>query len=288
MKITRLGVLILISCFACNSEREAPNGLKLKVLRKGIGEYAVPGEFLITRMIVKDAKDSIWRDTQLQNLPMIIPVGDVGAIDTEKGIESAFRVMKKNDSVAIDIEARLLFKDQPLPPQVKPEDKVTFVFSVKEITDQKGIVKIQQELQAKQFEQSRKSESEQLASDTVAIRTHLSSKNIKATKDPSGVSYVIKKMGNGPKPVLSSTISFKYRGTFLESGSTFDESQAPVEYPLNQLIKGWQIVFQLFPKGTSATLYVPSTLGYGADGFPPNIPPNANLVFDVELVDFKN
>ena len=76
--------------------------------------------------------------------------------------------------------------------------------------------------------------------------------------------------------------------TSVEVDRRFDESATPIVYPLAQLIRGWQIVFQLFPKGTSATLYVPSPLGYGASGYQPGIPPNANLIFDVELVDFKD
>jgi FKBP-type peptidyl-prolyl cis-trans isomerase FkpA/FKBP-type peptidyl-prolyl cis-trans isomerase FklB len=53
------------------------------------------------------------------------------------------------------------------------------------------------------------------------------------------------------------------------------------------LIQGWQIGFTLLNKGSKATLYVPSSLGYGPNGYPPSIPANANLVFEIELIDFK-
>jgi len=280
-------MLALVLCVACSKEREAPNGLKIRVLKEGTGNYAAPGEFLITSMIIRDAKDSTWRDTHDQNLPMIIPVGDESAIATEKGVESAFRVMKLGDSVAVDVEARVLFGDQPLPPNVKEDDKMTFIFAVQDITDQVGVNRIQQELQARQFEESRKTEAGQLGMDTVSIDAYLSAKNINAIKDKSGVRYIITRMGKGAKPDLNSTLSFKYKGSLMDNGLVFDQSLTPVEYPLTRLIQGWQIVFPLLPKGTTATLYVPSTLGYGPTGFQPDIPPNANLVFEVELVDFK-
>ena len=194
--------------------------------------------------------------------------------------------MRLDDSVSVDVEAKVLFKDQPLPPNVKPEDKLTFIFCVKDVTDQSGVMKIQQELQAKQMEQNRKTDGDQLTLDTVAIDAHLAASKVKAVKHPSGLRYVIKKMGKGPAPTLSSIVIVNYRGTLMDNGRVFDQSK--LEYPLTQLVKGWQIGFQLLPKGTSAILYVPSTLGYGANGYPPDIPPNANLVFEVELIDFKN
>lgn len=289
MKIKFLSILLLAFVLsACNKEREAPNGLKVRVLKEGTGEYAKPGEFLITSMIVKDAKDSIWRDTHQQNLPMIIPVGEESAIPNEKGLESAFRVLKLGDSVAVDIDAKSLFRDQPLPPQVKAEDKMTFIFAVKDITDEAGVNRVQMELQQRQMEEARELQKDQLGIDTVAIDSWLAAQNINAIKDKSGMRYVVKRMGKGPRPTVASTITFTYKGTLMADGTLFDESSSPVVYPLSQLIAGWQICFPLLPKGSAATLYVPSSLGYGPNGYQPDIPPNANLIFEVELIDFTN
>lgn len=289
MKIQILSILLLAFVLsACNNEREAPNGLKVRVLKEGTGSYAKPGEFLITSMIVKDPKDSVWRDTHEQNLPMIIPVGEESAIPNETGVESAFRVMKLGDSVAVDVDAKVLFKDQPLPPQLKEGDKMTFVFAVKDITDQAGVTRVQMELQQRQMDEVRVQKDAQLGMDTVAIDSWLAANNIKAIKDKSGMRYVIKRLGKGPRPTVASTVTFTYKGTLMADGSLFDESSTPIVYPLSQLIDGWKICFPLLPKGSAATLYVPSTLGYGSTGYQPGIPPNANLIFEVELIDFTN
>lgn len=282
--IVFLGAALTLS--ACSRDREAPNGRKVRVFREGTGTFARPGEFLIASMVVKDAKDSIWRDTREQNLPMIIPVGDEAAIANEKGIESAFRIMKLNDSCAVDIDAKTLFRDQPLPPGVKPEDQITFIFSVKDITNQAGVAKVQQELQTRQMAEARKEVDTQVARDGEAIDAYLAAKGIVAIKDSTGLRYVIKKVGTGPKPTLASILTVKYRGTFMDTGKEFDKNDKLV-YPLAQFIDGWKVGFQLLPKGSVATLYVPSGMGYGASGYPPDIPPNANLVFEVELLDFK-
>jgi len=77
-----------------------------------------------------------------------------------------------------------------------------------------------------------------------------------------------------------------YTGTLFD-GTFFDgTTTTPASFRLSQLIEGWQIGFQLLPEGSTAVLYIPSGLGYGKKGGG-SIPPNANLIFDVELVQVK-
>ena len=133
---------------------------------------------------------------------------------------------------------------------------------------------------------------EQLQKDIVAIDKYLSDNSITAQADPSGLRYVISTLGTGSKPTLSSVLTVKYTGKLLSTGAIFDQNNAAAGTnlggaPLSGLIQGWQIGFQLLPKGSKATLYIPSGLGYGPTGSGATIPPNSNLVFDVELISFK-
>jgi FKBP-type peptidyl-prolyl cis-trans isomerase FkpA len=86
-------------------------------------------------------------------------------------------------------------------------------------------------------------------------------------------------------------VTVKYTGKFLNEGvapansDIFDQATTPVTFDLAALIAGWQIGFQLLPKGSKATLYIPSGLAYGKGGN--SIPGNANLFFEVELIDVK-
>jgi FKBP-type peptidyl-prolyl cis-trans isomerase len=127
-------------------------------------------------------------------------------------------------------------------------------------------------------------EAEQLALDIEIIDQYLAERNIVAQKDDSGLRYVIHVEGPGPKPTLNSCIRTSYVGYLLSDGSVFDENTSLKRW-LGVFISGWQIGFQKIPKGSKATLYIPSGLAYGKRGAGGDIPPNAILYFDVELFD---
>jgi len=122
---------------------------------------------------------------------------------------------------------------------------------------------------------------EQMEIDLAIIDNYLAGKGIIANVDPSGLRYVISKQGTGATPTLQDVVNVDYVGTLLSNGSEFDANTG-VEFPLNNLIKGWQIGFLLLNEGSEATLYIPSGLAYGTTP-PRGIPLNANLIFDVTL-----
>lgn len=102
----------------------------------------------------------------------------------------------------------------------------------------------------------------------------------------SGLKYEVLTEGTGPKPTATDTVTVHYQGT-LENGKVFDSSYhrgAPISFPLNGVIKGWTEGLQLMSVGSKYRLTIPANLGYGAAGAGGVIPPNATLVFDVELL----
>ncbi|HKN78566.1 MAG TPA: FKBP-type peptidyl-prolyl cis-trans isomerase [Lysobacter sp.] len=104
----------------------------------------------------------------------------------------------------------------------------------------------------------------------------------------SGLQYQVITEGKGPKPKPEDVVRVHYKGALLD-GKTFDSSierGQPVVFPLNQVVPGWQEGLQLMPVGSKYKLWIPGNLGYGDKGTPGGpIPPNATLVFDVELID---
>ena len=111
-----------------------------------------------------------------------------------------------------------------------------------------------------------------------------------AVKTPSGMVFRSLKDGTGPSPKETDIVRVHYRGTFPD-GKEFDSSIArgqPAEFPLNRVIKCWTEGVQKMKVGGKAKLTCPASVAYGERGTPGGpIPPNATLVFEVELLGIK-
>ncbi|NOX79824.1 MAG: peptidylprolyl isomerase [Deltaproteobacteria bacterium] len=112
-----------------------------------------------------------------------------------------------------------------------------------------------------------------------------------AVKTSSGLRYVIKKQGTGAPPTKGTPVVVNYTGRLLISGQKFDSSYdrgEPITFAVGtgRVIKGWDEALLTMKKGEKRVLIIPPELAYGARGAGNVIPPNAWLVFDVELVNF--
>jgi peptidylprolyl isomerase len=109
------------------------------------------------------------------------------------------------------------------------------------------------------------------------------------TTTKSGLKYRVLRNSEGKKPSASSTVEVHYKG-WLDNGKEFDSSYERGEttsFPLDQVISGWTEGLQLIGKGGMIELELPSKLGYGDRGAPPDIPPKATLHFIVELINVR-
>ena len=112
-------------------------------------------------------------------------------------------------------------------------------------------------------------------------------KNFAETK--SGLKYRILRIGAGAAPKATNTVRVHYHG-WLDNGKVFDSSyrrNEDISFGLNQVISGWTEGMQLVGTGGMIELQIPSALGYGDRGAPPDIPPKATLHFLVELLDVR-
>lgn len=107
---------------------------------------------------------------------------------------------------------------------------------------------------------------------------------------PNGLQYRVLRKGTGTKsPKATDTVTVHYKGTLID-GKEFDSSYSrnePATFPLNRVIQGWTDGLQLMKTGDKWELFIPSHLGYGVNGAPPNIGPNEVLIFEVELIEIK-
>lgn len=112
-------------------------------------------------------------------------------------------------------------------------------------------------------------------------------KNFTETK--SGLKYRILRKGPGAAPKATNTVRVHYHG-WLDSGKVFDSSyrrNEDISFGLNQVISGWTEGMQLVSAGGMIEMQIPSALGYGDRGAPPDIPPKATLHFLVELIEVR-
>ena len=103
----------------------------------------------------------------------------------------------------------------------------------------------------------------------------------------SGLIYESLKYGSGAQPTAESRVEVHYRGT-LTDGKEFDSSYKrgqTATFPLNRVIPCWTEGVQTMKVGGKAKLLCPSNLAYGSRGVPGTIPPDASLVFEIELLD---
>ncbi|MEC4005326.1 peptidylprolyl isomerase [Flavobacterium sp. SUN052] len=106
----------------------------------------------------------------------------------------------------------------------------------------------------------------------------------------SGLKYIVIKEGTGAQPTATSNVKVHYTGMFLD-GKVFDSSVQrgePIDFGLNQVIKGWTEGVQLMKEGAKYKFFIPYNLAYGEQGAGGVIPPKTDLIFEVELLKINN
>ncbi len=110
-----------------------------------------------------------------------------------------------------------------------------------------------------------------------------------AVKTPSGLMYVVDRKGDdGTSPKFGERVTVHYEGKLL-NGKVFDSSylrKSPATFKIGEVIEGWNEALVTMTKNEKRTLIIPPELGYGEYGYPGVIPPNAYLIFEVELLSF--
>jgi FKBP-type peptidyl-prolyl cis-trans isomerase FkpA len=266
-------LLALMSCG--KSERETPGGFKYSLVKAGSGAEPKKGEIMVFDFELRDSKDSVWNDSYKDGMPAAIEKQDTSVLKNADGITEMLSELKVGDSVRASMTTADFFKNlvkRPMPPTIDSTLTLTYSIKVNEVMTLENFMKWRSERIIKKEDKM--------------INDYLTKNNLEAEKDTSGLYIVNHVNGAGPKPTVDNCVEVKYNGKFLQNGREFDKNES-VSFNLGQVIRGWQIAFPKLAKGDSATILIPSRLGYGAEGYY-GIPPDAVLLFDVTLRDFKS
>ena len=283
MKYLNILVLTLIIISSCtDKEKVLDNGVKLTYFKNGTGNLLENGELLELNIQYFDhegneqfnseepilqQKDSLWENVPFLNVLSNLKVGD-----------SVFFQLSVDDFLGFIPGAEY--------PDSIGSELMSFYAGIQNIMSREEFENKQRE----QFEKMKMNEDQQLSIDLELIDNYLKENNIDAVKTESGLRYVIEKTGQGENAAPGDNVSVHYTGMLLD-GEKFDSSLDrgdPLNFTLGQgmVIRGWDEGITYFNKNSKGTIYIPSSLGYGASGAGGVIPPNAVLVFEIELIDY--
>lgn len=285
--------LFLVSCGSSDGKLKTDSGYEYIFYNDSPGDVAKEGEIVYFEFDILDNEGEVlqsYRDTPNKPNIQIPKAGD--PIQQANPLMSVLVNCSVNDSVGMFLPLDSI--PNP-PPQYK--DIPFFEYRLK-VTD----VMTEEAHKAKVEEERVKNEAmaSVLKEREGAIATQVSAfaKDYSAGKlsgqlldGPEGMKYMIHEKGEGPKAVDGQSATVQYYGSLLD-GTMFDNSfkrGRGFSFKINTgaVIKGWDLGIPLLSKGGKATLIIPSALGYGERGSPPNIEPNSDLIFYVELEDLQ-
>lgn len=244
------------------------SGLYYTISKKGTGANPVAGNILsvnYTGKLLNGQKFDSNTDSAFKHVePFEVPIGRGQVI---KGWDEGMMLFNKGTKATLYIPSGLAYGRQDRSPQIPANSILVFDVELVDIQNQAQI-------------------------DEKKIKKYLADNKVKATKAPSGIYYNITQKGLGPTAAKGKKVSMNYTGRTLD-GRVFDSNTDPkfghvspftFTLGMGQVIKGWDEGVQLLQLGTKGTFYIPSEMGYGANGMGQQIPPNAVLMFDVEVV----
>jgi FKBP-type peptidyl-prolyl cis-trans isomerase len=306
MKKQLLSLLIAMASLQALAQNDVgyikgDDGMEYKILSESKNDLLKSGEFLeihFESVLYGIGKDSVLNSTRQIGSSQIMPFDSTSIPPAYYKI---FIQMRNGDSLSTKTMVDTLFKSQPegsMPPFMDKGDyiytniKIVNVFKTKEEAD-----KVQKENMAKQEAIDKERAAAQLILDDKILSDYLATNKINATKSPMGTYVQITKQGIGAKLDNTKFVKIKYVGKTLDGkifDTNIDNSKGHTEPLLVNLtedrslgsgvITGMTDALLMMQKGTKGTMFIPSSLAYGKRGAGTDIPSNANLIFEVEVL----
>jgi len=305
---TCMVIICVVTLTACNSDfKKADNGgYEYKIIPGKGGKQLVYGnsiEFHLKQIYKNRELDTVWGDTR-DYMPRILTM-DSGNIPP--AFLNAFRNAANGDSIVLRLPTDSAYKlpGQEMLSFLKPGGyiyttiKIINVFEEKYQADSVSRAELRANglkmynKQLVEFEEKIARNKTQIEADSKVISAWLDRNNIKYIKGKWGTFIAVHEEGTGKKIAFNDVAGVYYTGKTLDSGKVFNSNLDPkfnnpdmYEVTMSRLgavMPGWTDALMELREGAKATIYIPSSLAYGTKGFLPQIKPNANIVFDIEV-----
>lgn len=267
----------------------AASGIYVITQNPGAGRGIQKTDFVKINLTVSSIEGKKIFSTLDKGQPITFEYGQ--PFDT-KGFDEAVGAMKKGSKATVIVPSAMGFgergkKDMSGQDIIAPYSPVVYDIEVLDLK-----TKAENEKATKTQEaEAKKAADEAMSKEPMLIQQYVKANNITAKPNGSGLIYVEKAKGKGPKATAGKKLKVNYTGKLL-NGKVFDSStgKKPLEFTLgqSQVIPGWDEAFTMMSAGGKATLIIPSKLAYGDRGMGNDIPAYSPLVFDVELVSISD
>ena len=251
------------------------SGLQYEIITEGTGTIPTAEDYVEVHYAGSLLDGTEFDSSYTRGEPAIFPAG--GLIP---GWVEALQMMPTGSKWRLTIPSEIAYGDREAGPI--PANSV-LVFEMELLS-----IKTAEEAEAAQREQAEKWIKEFTEKQIAFLEENTKAEGVITTE--SGLQYKIIDEGTGAKPAGPSTeVTVHYAGQLID-GNEFDSSYKrgePATFALNQVIPGWTEGLQLMNEGAKYTFFIPGDLGYGPNGSR-TIPPNATLVFEVELISLDD
>lgn len=273
-----------------NIYSKTASGLEYRIIKEGSGnETPEIGGYINFWFQLRTIQDSIFdnqfADPSPINLPTPQPI-------SKPSIEEGFFLLTEGDSAVFLLHAETLYKNtfqQPLPAYLNTQSTIKMIVKMGKVFSKHYVDSVTTRQPVKKEVIKLTSEEEIFKRDSLLIQVYLSSRNLTGIATKGGAYVVLLKQNTAAKEFIQRNESIKatYVGKLLIDGSVFDKSPEGEYFDFvvgqGQVIRGWDEGFLKLKHGEKALILIPSRLGYGSIGAGPSIPPNAPLVFEVEV-----
>ncbi|HTE00320.1 MAG TPA: FKBP-type peptidyl-prolyl cis-trans isomerase [Mucilaginibacter sp.] len=281
--IILLTLAVAMQVNAQDNTIHTPKGAIVKIFTGNTGDKIKLNDVVTMEVVQKTEKDSVLFSSYTLGHAIKIPVQPSQNVGD---LMDVLPLLAVKDSAYVKIPSDSVFKghDEQRPPFLPKGSNLIFVIKVEKIESLNEVLETMR------------------TAEITGAEKYIADNKLKVTTTASGLKYVVTQPSTKPKAQLGDTVLVNYKGYFLD-GKVFDTSiQAEAEkaglqqpgrhyepYPVTLgtgVVQGWTEALSLMNEGSKMKIIVPSSLGYGAEGYG-DIPPYSTLGFDLELVKIK-